>query len=352
MYKRLIFTQLFLFFICGSFVAAQEMSDNEPVIYTIVYNSVPPNYQYPLVGFINIANGDFNNIQLGFVNLTKGAVNGVQLGFVNSTLRAQNGIQAGYVNFVNNNLNGVQAGFINVVKKGVDGLQAGFVNTSGESVDGAQIGYVNVTGQNVDGVQVGFVNAAAKDLDGGQIGFVNTVRNLDGFQLGFVNVAESAENGIPFGFVSVVKKGGYQAFGVYADEMYPFNFSYRIGVKKLYTTFIASCNKNNQHRFSLGTGIGSILPVNNHFFFNPELINQNVIDADQTFQNITSLNLGIGTDLTNRLHLSAGPTLTWSYSANIDYLQTPYCWIYNRKINDRNNFNIGLRIGLNYTISN
>jgi hypothetical protein len=240
---------------------------------------------------------------------------------------------------------------VNVAKDCVEGLQAGFVNVAGGALDGGQIGYVNVTNQDAEGGQVGFVNVTGKDLDGGQLGFVNNTRKLKGFQLGFVNVAESVEDGIPFGFVSVVKFGGYQAFGIYADDMYHLNFSYRIGLKKLYTTFIASYNKGNRHRFSVGTGVGSILPINSHLYFNPELINQNVIDTDQTFQNITSLNLSLGTDLTERLHLSAGPTLTWSYSNNIDYLQTPYFWIYNRSVNNRNNFNVGLRIGLNYTIS-
>lgn len=336
MYKKFIFSLLLTLSFSLYFVSAQGISSNEPVIYTVVYNSVPDNYGYPMLGFINIANGDFSSIQLGFVNATKGTTNGLQLGFVNATFNTVNGIQGGYINYINDNLNGAQAGFVNVVDASVNGAQAGFVNVAKDCVDG---------------LQAGFVNVAGGALDGGQIGFVNNTRKLNGFQLGFVNVAETVESGLPFGFVSVVKHGGYQAFGVYADEMYPLNFSYRIGLKKLYTTFIGSYNKDNQHRFSIGTGVGSILPISSHLYFNPELINQNVIDTDQTFQNITSLNLSLGTDLTERLHLSAGPTLTWSYSNNIDYLQTPYFWIYNRPVNNHNNFNVGLRIGLNYTIS-
>lgn len=154
-------------------------SEKKPIIYTGIVNIVPDQFNFPLIGFINLANGSHNSSHIGFINVNE---------------------------------------------KDFTGVQLSFVNTVGGEVKGTQIGFVNVCDDPLTGLQLGFVNVAGKRTQGAQIGFVNTTSSIKGFQLGFVNVTDTLDKGIPLGFVSIVKEGGYRAleppfFPVYRYEI-------------------------------------------------------------------------------------------------------------------------------------
>lgn len=330
-------------------INSQVNINNDRVIYSFFVNSVPHGFSFPMIGFVNIANGDFYSIQAGFVNSTNGNLNGAQIGFVNTTNNVVNGVQAGYINLAFSGVEGVQAGFVNVNSNYTQGGQFGFVNSTNESLEGIQVGFVNRTGTQVDGAQVGFANVSGHDTDGIQTGFVNRARKLNGVQLGFVNIADTVESGFPLGFISIVKKGGYKALGFYWDETNSYNLSFKIGLKSIYSVIVASYNTDLPYRISFGAGFGSYLPISKQVFFNPELLTTNIYkESSNEFQQITSLTPNIGFNVTNRLQLTAGPTFNWSYSPENNHTINPGFSLFNHVFNSQNNMNVGFRVGLNY----
>lgn len=292
------------YFSCYNFGQDTEHPENKTIIYSMIINIVPDQFNFPLIGFVNLANGSHNSTHIGFINVNE---------------------------------------------KDFTGAQIGFVNTIGGKVKGAQIGFVNVCEDPVTGLQLGFVNTAEKHIDGAQIGFVNTTKALKGLQLGFVNYADTIEKGIQLGFLSIVKKGGYRAFEISVTEMYPLNLSFKIGVKKLYSSFTASYNPDWGNAFAAGIGMGSIIPINNSLYFNPELSSQSAIIKND--QQIFCLTTSLGFYVKPKIQFTIGPSVVWNYAQYHDDLNIPFFSIYKNEINETNNLIIGLRVALRYNVT-
>lgn len=384
------------FFLCTLSVmfiqaSAQDSTNRRSThFYTGIYNELPEYVSYPVIGVVNICNGNQRNAQVGFTNVNQKNLSGVQVGFSNAAGGRVNGSQVGFVNVCRDSLTGAEIGFINLATNGTDGAQVGFVNLTRGYVEGAQVGYVNIAttsaegaqvgfvngcrdsmegvqvgfvnaiGNNADaaqvgfingvagqteGAQIGFVNVAAGNMDGAQVGFVNiTGKKHKGLQLGFINVSDSLEDGIPFGFVSFVRKGGFMAKEISASEMYPLNLAFKTGVPLFYTTFIASFNPDLRHRFALGGGIGSNLRISNTFFFNPEALSQ--FTVERRTQQITSLNTLVGLTFAKRISLLAGPNLVWVHKSrnnDTNTLYEPLTSLYHEKLDARNSLHIGMK---------
>lgn len=335
MKKQLYILLAAVMFVASGPVQVKAQPHRDAVIYTFFLNVAPDGWYAPQVGFINRGMGDFESAQVGFINSVGGYLNGAQAGFVNT---------------VDQTTNGIQMGFVNVTGESLNGIGIGFVNTVGNHTAGIQVGFVNSTGANLDGIQVGFVNVAGREVEGPQVGFVNTAGRLNGFQLGFVNVCDTLESGFPLGFISVVKHGGYKALGVYADEMSPLNLSFRIGIKKLYTAIQAGYFENNYHKVSFGAAIGTIVPIREGFFFNPELSTMSHVVSPQTVQQNSSLIAAVGYDVNSNLHVMAGPSISWNRTmSNVDMI-TPYFSFGSHVWNTANRFDIGFKAGLYYTL--
>lgn len=337
-----------------SFILAQGRGKNGQFIYTFGYNEVPSRSNMPLIGFINTAHGDQKSVHVGFINTNTGNLTGAQIGFVNTVGEKMDGIQASFINTTGNDQRGLQAGFINTIGDDAQGFQVGFINAIGGKMQGSQIGFINAVeklegvqvgfinaSQNLKGFQVGFINGVERIL-GAQVGFINGTRILTGLQLGFINKVETVTHGVPIGFLSFVKHGGYQAFEFSFNEMYPYNASYKIGMDKFYTFPMVSYNPKLTDPWAIGFGAGSVIPMNEEVFFNPELISQTVISGD--FQQITSLGLQFGHAFTENLDFLAGPSIVWNRSTTNDPLFTLHNW----DLNGTNRIHAGLRAALRY----
>lgn len=336
------------------FTPAQASDKNSDVKYNFLVNEVPANFEFPLIGFINTAHGDQSTFEVGLVNTSErnlegaqfGFINsvgrdmeGVQVGFINVTEHDQIGIQAGFINAVDNNFQGLEMGFINAIGDGIQGIQAGFINAV-EKVDGFQIGFINAT-ESLNGFQVGFINAAER-ATGAQVGFLNATEVLDGFQLGFINRAERIKHGTPVGFLTFVRHGGFKALEVNYNEMYPYNISFKTGVDKFYTFPIVSYDPNQRHSLAIGYGIGSLVPMNEEVYFNPELISQTVMSGE--FDQLISLGLNFGHQFTENMHFLVGPALVWNRSSDIE----PQFYLQKWTIDGNDKAHIGLRASLRY----
>ncbi|MCL2230453.1 MAG: caspase family protein [Treponema sp.] len=276
-------------------------------LYTFFFNVVHEPFYFPLIGFINIANGNHNNFQ------------------------------AGYINWNTGNFKGFQAGFVNTVGGNFSGFQAGFVNTN--------IGQTN-------GFQSGFVNTAINEMEGLQIGFVNVaVSSIRGFQLGFVNYADSID-GIPIGFISIVREGGYMAIEYSFTESHTYNAAFKIGIEKFYTNINIAYNHTSEFSYNnlaSGIGFGSIFPViGKLLYINTEINSLFSIGNDVEKVSYNSLGLYLGVNI-GKLSIAAGPSLTWIYKnwwENIQPLEErpAYFSFYNYDIDEYNRLVVGGRI--------
>lgn len=254
----------------------------------------------------------------------------------------------GLVNIAKGNNSFPQIGFINVNTNNFTGLQTGFVNTTSGDFSGAQIGFVNAVGGGFYGTQIGFINTAVKEGQGLQLGFVNTsAQKLNGVQIGFINYTDSIENGIPIGFISIVRNGGYKAVEYSFSEFYPVNLGLKLGVERFYTSITVAYNPFEEiasEQFSVGFGTGSIIPISNSFFFNPEL-NSLFSFWGNNNQQLTSFIPYFGYNLSKFLIITLGPSVTWVRSGNDSGIQKPLFSLYEYGIDQKNSIVVGARVG-------
>lgn len=297
-----------LFVLCQGIKAQDSLKHQpSPIIYTGLFNRVPPHCKWPLLGFINIAQGSQKNVHIGFINYT-------QLNFT--------------------------------------GLQTGFINVNGLNTSGLQTGFVNISGKKTKGAQMGFVNVSGSDVKGLQLGYINTAKTLTGLQIGFFNYADSVQKGLPIGFVSWVKKGGVRAFKLGMNEMYPLNASFDIGVKSFYTSFIASFNPSYSDAFSAGLGIGSIYHFTPVFYVNPEASIQETAIQRQESNRLISLRPLLGLKLGAGFDLLAGPSFVWQSTETPLKLIKPFYFIQKTTTDSKNVIITGLSVSVRYHLTN
>lgn len=375
---------------------AQDTTQTKTQMYTGFYNQLSGDINYPVLGVVNMVDGNqkgtqigvsnftkqniagfqmgLTNIvggsgtgaQLGLVNVTKDSFSGAQISYINITGKQQQGAQIGFINLAQNGNGALQIGTVNAIAKESKGMQIGYVNATGKNTEGAQIGFVNVAGGNatggqigfvntttkeVDGAQVAFVNVAGKKISGAQVGYVNVGKTIKGTQVGFINIADSFSSGMPVGFLSIVRKGGYYALELSANELYYYNAAVKIGVKPLYTSFGISYNPNFKNEFAWNVGLGSMLYASRHFFFNPEITAISSIEKNPQYftQFSTSLGYSFGP-----VAIKAGPTFTWSYLETDNAVKTeappkayqPEYSFYKNNFDAQNSFWIGAKASL------
>ncbi len=277
----------------------------EYVAYTLFYNVVPDQFNYPLIGFVNVAKGNHKGVQFGFLNTTLKDFKGLKVGFVNTTI---------------GNSSGVQVGFVNTTLCDYSGLQLGFVNTTIKNTEGFQLGFVNIAG-----------------------------KGIKGSQLGFMNITDTISNGVPIGFLSIVKKGGYRAVEVSVDELYPVNVVFKIGVPQFYSFVKSSYNYNYSKPIALGLGFGSLIPLGKNFYFNPEAGSMSSFNNNS---NTTTLATNVRYSINSKLQLAAGLSAVWlNYPQGENMYDQPFFSLINHEINVRNNILVGARIALSFNFT-
>jgi hypothetical protein len=283
--------------------AAQEDQEKDGVnFYTVLVNIVNEPFRFPLIGLVNIARGSHNLPQIGLFNWNQN-------------------------NFYT--------------------LQLSLANTAGGDTVGSQIGLVNTAGGTMRGLQLGFVNTAVNKINGAQISFVNVTRRLRGLQIGFINYTDSIESGVPIGFLSIVKNGGYKAIESGVSELSFFNVSFKIGIKELYTSFIVSYNPFRdtiQDQIIWGAGFGSLIPLGETFFLNPEILSYSTIHG--SFQQYVTVIPYFGYTIIPQLSVVIGPSVTWVSA--IKDIENPFYSMAHFTLNENNKLYLGARMALRF----
>jgi hypothetical protein len=322
-------------------------SGRKTIVYSFIINKVPDGFNFPLIGFLNFADGSHSSAHIGFFNWNRRDFNGLQLSFINSAGGEVKGSQTGFVNAAGSSFSGAQIGFVNATGGNFKGALAGFVNAVGGSAEGLQAGFVNACGGKTKGAQLAFVNVNGNSLKGLQAGFVNIARTFNGLQLGFVNLTDSIEKGFPIGFLSFIRKGGYKTIELSTTELYPFNLAFKTGVKSLYTSVTASWNPLTEDFYALGLGLGSLIPFSRTVYLNPEV---NALGTYPGRSELYSLNLQLGFTLSKRFQISLGPSVTWLNFNENGVTFEPVFSFYEYAINERNTIISGARFSVRYNL--
>lgn len=274
-------------------------NENKYVFYSVFVNYLPDGFDFPGIGFVNMARGNHSTAYIGLVNYA-------------------------------DSLSGTQIGLINTVKQLPSGSQIGLVNTalSGEN-KAAQIGWVNANRSNLTGVQVGLINANSG--------------KVTGLQLGIINYSDTV-SGVPLGLISVVRKGGYRALEVSLSEIAPVNVSFKLGVEKLYTSFNLAYNPNAEQKIMYGVGVGSIIPLRNHFFFNPEISNM-ISTKKHSAQQFLRAVPAFGFQY-RRMNIIAGPSVSYFHSGKDRITNQPFMKIFGHEFDSRNKIVVGVQAGI------
>ncbi|MDR2072148.1 MAG: hypothetical protein LBP60_01760 [Spirochaetaceae bacterium] len=278
-----------------------EPKEKRTSVYSVFVNVVAEDFHFPLFGFVNIARGDQRFPQFGLVNVNA------------RTLWPG------------------QTGLINIAGKDIRGVQWGLANTAGGELLGVQLGLASIAARGVEGAQIGLVNISPK--------------KVRGMQVGLFNYADSVAGGVPIGLLSIVREGGYRALELSFAETMPVNLAFKIGVEKFYSSFIVSFYpdfKDPGANLGFGFGIGSIIPVTNRFFINPELNSVTPLTLDQNFVSFTPL---AGFKLGSHFSIVAGPSLTYMYTSNDSNSRAPV-FTAGKKLNDEHSLLLGVKAGI------
>jgi hypothetical protein len=272
-----------------------------------------------LSGFTNVVGGKVEGVQLsGFANINKGSTRGIQMaGFINMVNDSSSGIQSsGFANINNGSFSGWQnAGFVNLNQGKLQGVQtAGFTNVTADSIDGVQAsGFYNQTNGSINGVQAaGFMNLCNETLEGIQAsGFLNVTKRLRGLQIGFLNIADTLEKGTPIGFLSFIRKGGFKAVEITANETFPMGIQLKTGSDIFYNIFTLSAKTGKDFYWAWGTGFGSNLKSKGKFRINLDFTAMHVNDGTVYTDHLNlhgKTQLGFTWQAAKHFAISAGPS--------------------------------------------
>jgi hypothetical protein len=111
------------------------------------------------------------------------------------------------------------------------------------------------------------------------------------------------------------------------------NAAYKIGLPKLYTSFMVAYVPDG---VAAGIGFGSILPIGGKFFFNPEI--NSLTTVNKYPQQYVSLLPRFGVKLNNRLSIVVAPTGTFTHTAKEHNLKSPLFQFCSHDVNDYQQF--------------
>jgi hypothetical protein len=147
-----------------------------------------------------------------------------------------------------------------------------------------------------------------------------------------------------------VRKGGYRALEVGVSELAPVNLSFKLGVKKLYSSFNVAYNPPATGKTMFGLGLGSIIPLKKSFFFNPELIMMNAFCIEKKYsQQSLSLTPAFAYQYKS-LNIVAGISVNYLYTDKDNSLNEPFFQILNYEFNSYNKIILGARAGIRFVL--
>lgn len=266
----------------------------------------------------NVVRGEVDGMQLAVGgNWASGPVGGMQLA-VGVNVARQGGTLgqlAVGANVSSTSMSGTQMA---VGSSWVDGDFEGYQAAVGLSmVRGKMSGVQMSVGMNwadsARGAQLSLINMGG-DVDGMQLGLINVAGKMNGVQLGLINVVKDLESGVPVGLLNIVSNGQFHVEAYGSDVNYA-NVALKVGSRYLYTTLVvgmgSTANARGPSHWTTGVGIGGHVPLSERFFFDVDVVTNNIHEWGGAFdgnQLLHQARLMAGFQLASRFAIIAGPT--------------------------------------------
>jgi hypothetical protein len=251
-------------------------------------------------GLVNIVQEDARYAQfVGIGNVVGNQVKGVQVAGIFNTAREVRGVQVG--------------GIFSYAATRADVQASGIYNQAQTGI--SQISGIMSVAHSMKWQLAGIANYA-RDTAGIQIsGIINRAGYANGLQLSLINVADSGK-GVCIGLFNFIKNG-YHKLEFSADEVFPFNASYRSGMKSFHTLVIIGINPfvNTGSNYHFGYGIGTSFGKTGKLLVDLDLTFREVFSKKAlSFSNhLYQFYAGIDKPISPKFSIAAGLTFNYLY---------------------------------------
>lgn len=237
-----------------------------------------------------------------------------------NTAKNVNGGQIAGISNLADSVDGFQVAGIANISKSVNGLEvAGIANIS-PKIDGVQVAGISSVAKKVDGLQISGIANVADQVEGIQIsGLVNRAKTVKGMQIGLINIADSSD--LTIGLINIVKDGD-RRLGLSIDENLNSFLTFRSGGKRLYGIFGVGTNfdmKDLPYGFEAGLGLNLI--ESRLFRLDVEGVSKYLTDFEDSDFSKFSFQLLPALKISERMHVFAGPSLSYIHSEDLDKVE-------------------------------
>lgn len=254
------------------------------------------------------------------INASK-SLTGLQLAGLGNFNAFSKGVSvAGFINVSDSAHNSAQlSAVLNMVANGSSLAQCSGLLNYTKVLSSLQLGAINVCDSSDNACQIaGVVNISTNGKAGIQISpFVNYAKTIDGVQIGLFNFSDTAK-GLPIGLFSHVRTGIHQ-LEYSSDEWFPFNFSYRTGIRKLHNFYSVGFRRNNAAwLWHITYGMGSLLPFSEKWSVDLNLGISHISQGNwyNTLSEQIKLFTGVEFKIIKKIAISAGPTFNGYFTNN------------------------------------
>lgn len=263
-----------------------------------------------MASLFNTVGGNVNGMQSsGLLNISKGDINGFQgTGIFNLGANIRGGQFSGIFNLSKDMSGGQFAGISNIAAN-VNGIQGAGISNLSQGVNGLQMAGISNSAKEVKGAQVSGLVNLAKEVKGSQIGFINVGKKVKGTQIGFINIVDSIQ-GVPIGFINIVRKNGYNRLEVAGGETMYLTLGLKFGAKQFYNILQVG-GHISPGSWALGYGVGTVVPFNERWHGNVELVGMHVNEGEAWTQglNLTGqFRFTLNYQIAKHLNVFVGPT--------------------------------------------
>lgn len=306
---------------------------------------------FQAAGIFNKVGSHMKGFQMaGISNVNLGDVKGAQLaGISNHAFKNTVGLQIAGILNQSDTIRGAQlSGTINFARKS-QGLQMSGIGNHAINANGLQLAGVYNLAKNVKGMQVS--------------GVVNLAKNVEGSQIGLINIADSL-SGVPIGLINLIGNG-YRRFGIFTDEVIPYNFYVKTGVQRFYSILSAGMQQDALQEgntfYTYGFGFGSSYALTNQLLLDIDITN-NVLTKKNNSGYLSSIikgNIGLEFNILDRISVVGGLTFNAHYldrelleDPDFNFLRNNYIFDNSDDLSNNTIWRgwVGYRLGINMTL--
>jgi hypothetical protein len=278
---------------------------------------------FEAAGVFNINQKDVRYFQMaGVVNVVGGEARGFQAaGISNKVFKDFTGVQvAGLYNQTLQDVRGIQiAGIINHAGADAGHQIAGLIN-SGSRIKGMQIAGIANRAESAWLQLAGISNKASETTHHQVAGLINQAGIVKGVQLaGLINIAEQSD--YPIGLLNFIENGK-RSLTLQIDESAFSSLVFRSGGRVLYGLLGLGHGRWSSSMYGLQVGLGGHVVDRPVYSMDVELVSHVISNFEDVNNNISSVNLLNGINISPHLKFVFAPTVNFATVGNDETFYT------------------------------